>query len=96
MGPKHTLGLLASHRLPQNWDLSINYYQQSTTRYFSGSKIDSYQRLDTRLGKRILQGTTETQIAFVVQNLLDQEYSEFQIRNQFDRRVYLSLSLHFR
>ena len=92
---RHSVGLLASQRLAKDWDLSLNYYHQSATGFFDGSAIDSYQRLDTRLAKSFRQGNTETKIALVVQNLLDEGYAEYQLRNQFDRRAYLSLTLHF-
>ncbi|MEH6824233.1 MAG: TonB-dependent receptor [Motiliproteus sp.] len=95
MSPRHSLSLLANQQLNQNWDLSLNFYQQSATGFFSGSMLDSFRRLDTRLAKTWKRRKTETQIALVMQNLLNEDYAEFQQRNQFDRRAYLSLSLQF-
>ncbi len=93
--PRHSLSLLGSYQFASRWRASLTYYQQSATGFTGGSEVDSYQRLDTRLAKTFVHAHTDSQVAFVVQNLLNDGYTEFQHRNQFDRRAYLSLSLHF-
>ncbi len=92
--PRHTLSLLASHGLGSGWDASLGLYRQSATRFVGGSDIEAYNRLDLRLARQFSRGRTEGQAALLVQNLLE-DYNEFQHRNLFDTRAFLTLSLHF-
>ena len=101
--PRHTLSLLASHRLDNRWLGSLGIYYMDNVRWRGeGSEVDSYTRVDLKLARDFGLGDTEGQLALIVQNLMDDEYHEFRDPeknardgNVFDRRVYLQLSLGF-
>ena len=101
--PRHTLSLLASHRLDHHWRGSLGIYYMDNVRWRGeGSEVDSYTRVDLKLARDFGFADTEGQLALIVQNLMDDEYHEFRDPdknardgNTFDRRVYLQLSLGF-
>lgn len=93
--PRSTAGLLYSVRVGSGWDLSGFYQYLNSFTWRSGTVIDSYTRLDLRLAKSWKTRGGDLTTAVVAQNALDEEYLEYQRKNDFHRRIFLSLTYHW-
>ncbi len=91
--PKHTAGLLFSHKLTENWQLSGFLQYTDTVAWRSGTRVESYSRFDLKLARQWRWGKTESELAVMSQNLFDEDYLEYQRNNRFDRRTFLSFSI---
>ncbi len=100
--PRHTLSLLGIYRFPGKLTGSAVYYRVDEQLWLdTGDLIPGYDRLDVRLAQGFSYGGKNGEVAFVVQNVLD-DYKDFRYsttvsnhRNIFDTGAYLSISLEF-
>ena len=76
--PEHTLTLLASHKLPDQWRLSGTYRYVSEMEWLAeGSLVDSHGRLDLKLTKTFQQDGSDIEFSLNLLNALDERYWEF-------------------
>ncbi len=97
--PKNSASLLFSQALPHDYSFSASWYYQGAMQPFDRGLID-YQpiqrRLDARLARAFnLAGGVKGSVALVLQDLLDQNYTEYIASNLFNRRGYVSLTLNW-
>lgn len=97
--PKNSASLLFSQRLPASLSFSAAYYYQSAMQPFDRGSID-YQpiqrRADVRIAKSFRAGKgIKGSVALIVQNLLNQGYTEYVANNLFNRRAFLSGTIEF-
>lgn len=92
--PDHTLSLLASHAFAGGTQLGVAYFYVSDISWGGdGSSLPSYSRWDAKLAQVITVGRLTGKLSLLAQNLLDDEYEEFQNGNIFSRRIYLQFSM---
>jgi iron complex outermembrane receptor protein len=92
--PDHTLSLLASQVFSGGIQFSLAYFYVSDISWGGdGDSLPSYSRWDAKIAKDFPLGDYAGKLGLLVQNLLDDAYSEFRDENIFERRTYLQLSL---
>jgi iron complex outermembrane receptor protein len=95
--PRYSASAMYSRRWDNGFNLSANYYYQGALQPMDRGSVD-YQpiqrRMDVRVAKSFhdLAGMTGD-VALVVQNLLNQDYTEYVANNVFNRRGYVTLTL---
>lgn len=94
-GPRHNLALLVSRTLGQGYEFSGAFYHQSANQWLNGNRTAGYNRLDLRLAKKFRIQGQRAQWSLIAQNL-GNSYAEFQDRNTFDTRLFLSLEVKIR
>jgi iron complex outermembrane receptor protein len=97
--PANTMSLLYAQSLANDFSYSIAYYQQSGMQGFDRGAGD-FQRLHRRTDIRLAQGFKnivglDGDIAWVVQNLFKDNYTEYVATNVFNQRTYVTLTLHW-
>jgi len=90
--PRHTLSLLASRQLTQDLTLSATYYYLSELFWFKGDSTH-YRRLDARLAQAFRLGRHQASLELIGQNLLGDDYLEFERNNVFDTRLFVRFNL---
>lgn len=91
--PAYSASLLALHRFSQRWEGSAAYHRVARMEWLGvGGAVDSYGRLDVRLGRAVRVGRASGQVALVVQNL-GADTTPFHPENVFDRRAFVTVSL---
>ena len=94
--PRSNSSLLVAHNLSSLWTGSLAYYWVDKMRWAgSGDPVDSYSRVDLRLGRKLRFGNQRGEAAVVVQNANHNNYANFSQQNIADRRMFLTLSLGF-
>ncbi len=97
--PRRTYSLLYTHDFPADVSASLGYYYRSGIKWVGdGDTVDSYERVDLRIGKRISGKRLEGNIDLIVQNIGDdyQEYiSAEEKRAIFETRYFIRAGLHF-
>ena len=97
--PTNTVSALYAQTLAHRLSYSVAYYQQGAMQPFDRG-IGDFQRLqrrtDVRLAKSFNLATDlNGDIAWVVQNLFKDNYTEYVASNVFNQRTYVTLSLHW-
>ncbi len=97
--PMNTVSAMFAHNLDNGISYSISYYQQGQLQAFDRGTTDMqgmHKRTDVRLAQAFknLAGL-KGDIALVVQNLFQDNYTEYVATSVFDRRAYVTLSLHW-
>lgn len=97
--PANTVSVLYSQALARELSYSIAYYQQGGMQAFDRGPGD-YQYLHRRTDFRLAQGFKDVagldgNIAWVVQNLFKDNYTEYVATNVFNQRTYVTLTLHW-
>jgi len=96
--PEEQYGMMYAQHIG-DYSFSLNFYKQSAALPADRpiwDKQPQHQRTDLRLAKSFRsEGGISGDIAFVVQNLFDPDYTEYLITNVFDRRGYAKLSVNF-
>jgi len=92
--PRNTFHVLGTYRFNDNWDGSLTYHRQSDYRPL-GATVDvaGFQRVDLRLARRFSFDWGSGEIGAVVENLFDQQYTEFRPGNVAQRRAWLTFRL---
>jgi len=95
--PRNSVSALYSHRMGDGFSYSAAYYHQDALQPFDRGAVD-YQPVQRRMDIRIAQGFKDIggmkgEVSMVVQNLLDQGYTEYVANNVFGRRGYMKLRL---
>jgi len=94
--PRNTLHALWTQRFPGSWDSAITWHQQSGYRPLGMTSTQpGFGRLDLRLARQMRAGPTSVEIAGVVENALDRQYTEFSSANVARRRAWLSVNLSY-
>ncbi len=94
--PRTSYGLFAVEEFSGDTTLSATFVRQTTAQALGFSeRQEPYGRLDMRLAHRFRIGASRAEAALVVQNVLDDQYTEFRHDNVFDRRAYATLSVNF-
>ena len=94
--PSDMLNILAAHRFDGGYSASVGYYYLSKMKELSSRDIRSAQhRTDIRIARTVTAARKDFIFAFVVQNLFDKN-DDTRLRNNIDRRVYGSISIHTR
>lgn len=94
--PDYTIGALISRRLFDDWNVSATYYRVDDMLWLGGEKVDDYSRIDLRVSRKLRFGGVRSEIAATVQNALNSEYTEFNQRNVYDRRLFVTFSAELR
>ena len=97
--PINTMSVLYSQSLASEFSYSIAYYQQSGMQAFDRGAGD-YQNLHRRTDIRLAKGFSDIagldgDIAWVVQNLFKDNYTEYVASNVFNQRTFVTLTLHW-
>ena len=79
--------------------MSASYFFQSSLQPFDRGPID-FQFTQRRMDVRVVQAFREVmgvkgELAFVIQNLFNQENTEYVANNVFDRRGYVTLTTNW-
>lgn len=94
--PQHTLSLLLNHKFNPTLDASLIFTYLSKVQWLDSSLDDDYRTVDFKLSKQFPVGSQQNlTTSLLIKNLLDYHYSEFQLTNDFERRLYLTLTLDF-
>ncbi|MBV1930830.1 MAG: TonB-dependent receptor [Porticoccaceae bacterium] len=94
--PNHTASFLISKTIPAGWAISASGYHQSGFRVRGGAESNpSWHRYDMKLAKQWDISGDTLQLAFILQNITDEEYLEYQDGNVFERMSFVQLSLDF-
>mgnify|MGYP001296171967 CR=1 FL=1 len=99
--PSHTVSLLTSITLPEQIQVSLSHYYLSSVRWIEAARNSDpgnspYHRTDLKLSKSLqLSETNELKLSLIIQNLLDNPYSEFYANNIFEQRTYLQAQMSF-
>lgn len=97
--PNNSASLLYMQRLSRDYSFSASGYYQGAMQPFDRGAID-YQpiqrRVDMRIAKALnMGGGVKGDVALVLQNLLNQDYTEYIASNLFNRRGYVMLTLNW-
>lgn len=97
--PTNVISALWSQNFSNSFTYSISYYQQSTAVGTYSPAYDTqpfHRRVDVRLaqGFKALLGV-DGEVAFVVQNLFKDNYTEYVAKNVFNQRSYVTVKLDF-
>jgi iron complex outermembrane recepter protein len=97
--PRNSASALFSQSLHNGLSFSAAYYYQGAMQPFDRGNID-YQPIQRRMDVRIAQafhdfGGIKGNVALVVQNLLNQDYSEYIASNVFNRRSYIQVTANW-
>lgn len=85
--PTHSASVLISQQFPWDTVLSLAYYRIGAMQWLGGGDpVPGYERVDVRLGKRFRWGQRTAELSWVTQNLLDSNYSDFDLAFR-NRRV---------
>ncbi len=94
--PRHTATLLLNHQFTDSLDSSVIFNYMSDVQWQDSSLIESYKTTDFKITKSFPTGHGQKlTTSFLVKNLFDQKYSQFQTKNIYDRRLYLTMKLNF-
>ncbi len=97
--PKTMLSMQYAQRLPNDVSFSTAYYFQSSMLGFDRGPIDfqpTHRRVDMRLAQPFRDiGGMNGEVALVVQNLFSTAYTEYIATALFDRRAFVTLTLHW-
>ena len=94
--PRHTATLLLNHKFTESLDSSLIFNYMSEVQWLDSSLTESYKTVDFKLTKSFPTGYNQNlSTSLLVKNLFDQQYSQFQEKNNFERRLYLTMALDF-
>ena len=97
--PTNVISALFTQHFASDLSYSLAYYQQSMARGVYSQVYDTqpfHRRVDLRLAqgfKKILG--VDGEVAWVVQNLFNDNYTEYVATNVFNQRTYVTLKLEF-
>ncbi|MEJ1959451.1 MAG: TonB-dependent receptor [Nitrosomonadales bacterium] len=97
--PKNSISLQYALRLYNNFSFSTDYYLQSSMKPFDRNLID-FQPTQHRTDIRISQSFKGVaglsgEVSGVVQNLFKTDYTEYVATDLFNRRAFVTLTLHW-
>lgn len=96
--PEEQFGVMYAQRFGE-YSFSLNYFNQSASLPADRPLTDlqpQHQRTDLRLAKSFKAvGGTSGELAVVIQNLFNTDYTEYIATNVFNRRGYATLTLDF-
>ena len=97
--PTNSVSVLFTQRLSRGFAYSVAYYQQGDMQPFDRGPSDHqfmHKRFDFRIAQQLkpLVGING-ELSWVIQNLLNDHYTEYVASNVFDRRSYLTLKIDF-
>lgn len=97
LAPRHTASAMINWQPRGDMHLSASQYYVSDMNWFGGDRRDAYKRTDLRVANTWrANSNTETELAFVVQNVLGSSYKEFYDYHDFERRIFTQLRLKYR
>ena len=97
--PQNTISILYAQSFDNGYSFSTGYYQQGAMQPFDRGPSDfqfMHKRVDVRVAKSFkdflgLNGD----VAYVVQNLFNDNYTEYVATNVFNQRAYVKVTLHW-
>jgi iron complex outermembrane receptor protein len=97
--PRNIVSMLYSQHLPNDASLSAAYYFQTSMLGFDRGPVDfqpTHRRVDMRLAQPFKGfGGLKGEVAGVVQNLFNTDYTEYIATALFNRRAFVTLTLHW-
>jgi iron complex outermembrane receptor protein len=97
--PKNSASLLYSLRLASNYSFSASYYYQDSSQPFDRGPIDFQpvqHRTDIRIARNFhVDNKMNGNVALVIQNLFNTDYTEYISSNEFHRCGYITLTIDF-
>ena len=95
--PRDSASALYTQRFANDLSFSASYYYQAALQPFDRGTIDlqpNQRRVDARIAKGFNQGGgVRGNVALVLQNLFNTQYTEYVANNVFNRRGYVTLTL---
>lgn len=94
--PVNSASLLYAQSFDNGWRYSAAFFFQGELQPYDRGPYDrqpSQHRSDLRIARSLAGDPLRGEIALVVQNVLDQGYSEYIVNNIFKRRAYVTLRL---
>ncbi len=86
---------MTNYQFSEGFHGSLVWYYTSYVKWLDGTEVDPIQRVDLQLKKQFKLNDLEGDVAFIVHNLFDKYYLEFQENQYYDRRAFLKLRLAF-
>ena len=94
--PRNTVHMLLSQRFADTWDASLTFHQQSACNPIGvGVTQPGFSRVDVRLAKAFPFERGTGEVAFVIENMFNQHYTEFRPENVAERRAWLTVGIRF-
>ena len=98
--PRNMLSALYSKAFADEINFSLGYYQQGAMLPIDRPAYDRQQftrRVDARIAKKFkMPGHgADGEVALVVQNPITDHYIDYRVKNQFNRRAYLTATFNF-
>ena len=95
--PQNTISMLYAQSFDNGYSFSTGYYQQGAMQAFDRGAADyqnMYKRVDARVAKSFKNfAGLSGDVAWVVQNLFNDNYTEYIGANVFNQRTYVKLTL---
>lgn len=90
--PKNTYSAFAVRDFASGFTASVlAFYHDEVEALGAADEQKRVSRVDLRLAQRLRVGASRMELALVVQDLLNDGYTDFRHENVFDRRAYLTL-----
>ncbi len=94
--PRHTATLLLNHQFSPSLDASLIFNYMSEVVWLDSNVKESYKTTDIKISKSFpIDYDKQLTTSLLVKNMFDRQYSEFQTKNLYDRRLYLTMTLDF-
>ena len=94
--PASTVSALWSHQYDRDINAGIAFYHLTGFKWGGdGDTLPSYNRFDLNIKKSFKWGEGVGHIGFMIHNILDSEYEEFEFENIFKRRTYVQLDFQY-
>jgi iron complex outermembrane receptor protein len=91
--PRNTFHALLSHRFGERWESSLAIHQQSAFRASGLSEpLRAFCRVDGRVARELPFGGGSAELALSVENLFDNQYTEYRRDDVAGRRAWVTFS----
>ena len=97
--PKNSASLLYFRRLTEDYSISTSYYYQDFLQPFDRGNIDyqpTQHRMDVRFARKFHDvAGMKGEVALVVQNVFNTDYTEYIASNLFNQRGYITMKMNW-
>ena len=94
--PEEGYGIMIGTDITSHIDLGLTYSKTGGSKWRTlGDTLPGYKRLDANLSSHFKTAGNDIKVEFLIQNLLNEPYNEYNVNNLFSRRFFLRLSLKY-